>query len=86
MPGAGIAKARSPGIECPAARWSVQADTPGGFYANQFENTANFRAHYTTTGPEIWEQTNGSLDGFVMAVIARLGRTPAVCGALSAMR
>jgi len=45
----------------------IAADTPGGFYANQFENTANFRAHYTTTGPEIWEQTNGSLDGFVMA-------------------
>lgn len=40
---------------------------PGGFYANQFENTANFRAHYSTTAPEIWSQTSGEIDAFVMA-------------------
>ncbi|WCJ33083.1 Cysteine synthase [Euphorbia peplus] len=39
----------------------------GGFFADQFENLANFRAHYEGTGPEIWEQTNGSLDAFVAA-------------------
>lgn len=40
---------------------------PGGFFANQFENTANFETHYSTTGPEIWSQTNGQLDAFVMS-------------------
>lgn len=39
----------------------------GGFFADQFENLANFRAHYEGTGPEIWEQTGGCLDAFVAA-------------------
>lgn len=39
----------------------------GGFFADQFENLANFRAHYEGTGPEIWERTGGSLDAFVAA-------------------
>ncbi|CAN1242443.1 Cysteine synthase 2 [Linum perenne] len=39
----------------------------GGFFADQFENLANFRAHYMGTGPEIWEQTGGALDAFVAA-------------------
>ncbi|PON33370.1 Tryptophan synthase beta subunit-like PLP-dependent enzyme [Parasponia andersonii] len=39
----------------------------GGFFADQFENLANFRAHYEGTGPEIWEQTGGNLDAFVAA-------------------
>lgn len=39
----------------------------GGFFADQFENLANFRAHYDGTGPEIWEQTGGKLDAFVAA-------------------
>jgi cysteine synthase A len=38
---------------------------PGAFWANQFENTANFQSHYHTTGPEIWEQTQGNIDAFV---------------------
>eukprot|EP00041_Stephanoeca_diplocostata_P007850 m.113096 g.113096 ORF g.113096 m.113096 type:complete len:407 (-) comp17061_c0_seq1:86-1306(-) len=42
-------------------------DTPNAVFANQFENLANFRAHYYGTGPEIWQQTNGKLDAFVMA-------------------
>jgi len=37
-------------------------------WANQFDNTANREAHYATTGPEIWTQTNGKLDAFTCAV------------------
>ncbi|WOL03041.1 cysteine synthase 2 [Canna indica] len=43
------------------------ADCRGGFFADQFENLANFRAHYEWTGPEIWEQTQGKLHAFVAA-------------------
>lgn len=37
------------------------------FWANQFENTANADAHYYTTGPELWQQTNGEIDGIIMS-------------------
>jgi len=37
----------------------------GAFRADQFHREGNLRAHYETTGPEIWESTNGALDGFV---------------------
>ncbi|MEL0132993.1 MAG: cysteine synthase A [Rhodobiaceae bacterium] len=53
---------------------------PGGvIWANQFDNTANMRGHYRTTGPEIWRQTDGHIDGFTCAVgsggtIAGVGR------------
>jgi cysteine synthase A len=40
----------------------------GAVWANQFDNVANRRAHYETTGPEIWEQTDGKVDGFICAV------------------
>jgi cystathionine beta-synthase len=40
----------------------------GSFQPNQYYNAANPRAHYETTGPEIWEQTNGSIDVFVAGV------------------
>lgn len=40
----------------------------GAFYANQFGNPSNFRAHYDTTGPEIWAQMEGRVDAFVAGV------------------
>jgi cysteine synthase A len=40
----------------------------GAIWANQFDNVANRRAHIETTGPEIWEQTGGEVDGFICAV------------------
>ena len=43
-------------------------ETPGAVWANQFDNTANRDAHIHTTGPEIFEQTDGEVDGFVCAV------------------
>ncbi|WNG43082.1 cysteine synthase A [Archangium minus] len=40
----------------------------GAIWANQFDNVANRRAHIETTGPEIWEQTQGRVDAFICAV------------------
>jgi cysteine synthase A len=44
------------------------AEEKGWFWANQFDNQANRVAHYRTTGPEIWEQTAGTVSAFVSAV------------------
>ena len=44
-------------------------DSPNGvLWANQFDNIANRQAHIDTTGPEIWDQTDGKIDGFTCAV------------------
>jgi cysteine synthase A len=40
----------------------------GAVWANQFDNVANRKGHFDTTGPEIWAQTDGKVDGFICAV------------------
>ena len=46
----------------------AQSEPNGAIWANQFDNVANRQAHVETTGPEIWEQTGGKVDGFVCSV------------------
>ncbi|MCC5989807.1 MAG: cysteine synthase A [Pararhodobacter sp.] len=46
----------------------AKTEPNGAIWANQFDNTANRQAHVETTGPEIWEQTGGKVDGFICAV------------------
>ena len=43
-------------------------EIPGGFKPDQYSNMANPQAHYETTGPEIWEQTDGEIDALVISV------------------
>ena len=43
-------------------------EAAGAIWANQFDNVANRQAHVETTGPEIWAQTGGKVDGFICAV------------------
>ncbi|MEB8388503.1 cysteine synthase A [Rhodobacteraceae bacterium KMM 6894] len=45
----------------------AQSEPNGAIWANQFDNVANRQAHIETTGPEIWEQTGGKVDGFICA-------------------
>ncbi|MCK0166800.1 cysteine synthase A [Jannaschia sp. S6380] len=45
----------------------AETEPNGAIFANQFDNTANRQAHVETTGPEIWEQTDGRIDGFICA-------------------
>ncbi len=46
----------------------AETEPNGAIWANQFDNVANRDGHYRTTGPEIWNQTGGSVDGFICAV------------------
>ena len=46
----------------------AKTEPNGAVWANQFDNVANRMGHYRTTGPEIWEQTDGKVDGFTCAV------------------
>ncbi|MEJ2160643.1 MAG: cysteine synthase A [Chromatiales bacterium] len=57
-------------------------DPAGAVWANQFDNTANRDFHAVTTGPEIWNQTEGKVDGFVCAV----GTGGTLAGVASALR
>ncbi|QEX17043.1 cysteine synthase A [Hypericibacter terrae] len=50
------------------AKEMAASEPNGAIWANQFDNTANRLGHYRTTGPEIWRQTDGKVDGFICAV------------------
>tara|TARA_R110002074_G_scaffold313210_1_gene483853 strand:- start:69 stop:1094 length:1026 start_codon:yes stop_codon:yes gene_type:complete len=45
----------------------AETEPNGAIFADQFDNTANRQAHVETTAPEIWEQLNGRIDGFICA-------------------
>jgi len=49
------------------AKELAKTEPNGAIWANQFDNTANRQAHVETTGPEIWDQTGGKVDGFICA-------------------
>ncbi|HEY5107045.1 MAG TPA: cysteine synthase A [Caulobacteraceae bacterium] len=68
-----------------SGRLAAQLDStePGGaVWANQFDNLANRQAHIETTGPEIWRQTEGRVDGFICAV----GTGGTLAGVAAALR
>ena|SRR5690625_3645768 len=46
----------------------ARTDPQGAIWANQFDNVANRQSHVDSTGPEIWEQTEGKVDGFICAI------------------
>lgn len=60
----------------------AETEPNGAIWANQFDNTANRDAHYLTTGPEIWAQTEGKVDGFICSV----GSGGTLAGVASALR
>jgi len=60
----------------------AKTEPNGVIWANQFDNTANREAHYLTTGPEIFEQTEGKVDGFICAV----GSGGTLAGVAAALR
>jgi cysteine synthase A len=60
----------------------AKTEPNGAIWANQFDNTANRDGHYRTTGPEIWEQTDGKVDGFICSV----GTGGTLCGTAMALK
>lgn len=58
--------------EDPRSYYSVSKrlaeETPNSWYVNQYDNLSNTKAHYESTGPEIWEQTDGKITHFVVGV------------------
>jgi cysteine synthase len=63
----------------------ARTEPNGAIWANQFDNLANRQAHVESTGPEIWEQTGGQIDGFICA-IGSGGTLSGVAEALRARR
>jgi cystathionine beta-synthase len=55
----------------------IARETPGGLYTDQYYNMSNPEAHYLTTGPEIWDDTDGELD----ALVAGIGTGGTISGA-----
>ena len=66
--------------EDPRSYYSVarrlSKEIPNSFYPNQYDNLSNTKAHYLTTGPEIWEQTEGKITHLVVGV----GTGGTICG------
>ena len=66
--------------EDPRSYYSVakklNEETPNSFYPNQYDNLSNTKAHYETTGPEIWEQTEGKITHYAAGV----GTGGSMCG------
>src|SRR5690242_13290930 len=66
--------------EDPRSYYSVSSrlvkETPNGWKANQYDNLSNSQAHYETTGPEIWDQTDGRITHLVVGV----GTGGTICG------
>jgi cysteine synthase A len=60
----------------------AESEPNGAVWANQFDNVANRQAHVDSTGPEIWEQTGGRVDGFICAV----GSGGTLAGVAAALR
>lgn len=60
----------------------AKTEPNGAIWANQFDNVANRQAHIDTTGPEIWEQTGGRVDGFICAA----GSGGTIAGVAAALR
>ncbi len=60
----------------------AKTEPNGAVWANQFDNVANRQAHYETTGPEIWDQTQGNIDGFICAI----GSGGTLAGVAAALR
>ncbi len=59
-----------------------KSEPDGAIWAQQFDNVANRQGHYDTTGPELWAQTDGAIDGFVAAV----GTGGTLAGVAAALR
>jgi cysteine synthase A len=64
------------------ARGRAHQEPNGAIWARQFDNPANRRVHYETTGQEIWRQTDGKVDGFVCSV----GTGGTISGVAAALR
>src|SRR4029077_10162237 len=60
----------------------AKTEKNGAIWANQFDNVANRQAHVESTGPEIWRQTDGKVDGFVCAI----GSGGTLAGVATALR